>query len=180
VSDDPTVSRDEFWELIDRSLRGNESDPDAQATTLEELLKALPGDEILSFADLFSELHHRADRWDIRAVGYLLEDGIGDDAFDYFRSWLIGRGERMFEMALAEPDALADEPLTNCPSRSGELLDYVAARAYEAKIGSPMPIPAPTTNTYYDTPGGSPRGRRWTPEELPQLLPRLWARTGPD
>src|SRR3712207_8125782 len=39
---------------------------------------------------------------------WVLLDGASDDAFDFFRCWLIGQGREVFEGALHDPDALAD------------------------------------------------------------------------
>jgi hypothetical protein len=107
---------------------------------------------------------------------------MGDDSFDYFKSWLVGRGERIFELALADPDALADEPSIDCESTSGELLGYAALDAYRAKFGPEMPD-SYHDNAVYDEPdvhGRSPRGQRWREEELPGRFPRLWAKCGFD
>jgi hypothetical protein len=72
-----TVDRAEFWTLIERSLGGNEHDCEAQTIALVSLLSDLSREEMQSFAARFSELEHRADRWDIRGVGYILQQGNG-------------------------------------------------------------------------------------------------------
>jgi hypothetical protein len=48
------------------------------------------------------------------AAAYRINGDCSDDGFDYFRDWLITQGRDMFEAAVADPDALAD----NSPVRA--------------------------------------------------------------
>ena len=41
-------------------------------------------------------------------AGYLMNGGCSDDGFEYFRLWVISRGRKVYEAALANPDNLID------------------------------------------------------------------------
>ena len=64
-----------------------------------------------------------------------MNGGCSDDGFDYFLGWLVARGKKHYEAALANPEAAAsgvspdDEPFEN------EMFWYLARQAYEAKTG---------------------------------------------
>lgn len=64
-------------------------------------------------------------------AGYAASGGLGDDGFRDFRSWLIGKGRGAVELALADPDALADHLDTDDPGNEG--LEYVAAEVLDER-----------------------------------------------
>ena len=71
----------------------------------------------------------------------MLLGGASDDAFDYFRCWLIGQGREVFEGALHDPDALAEllEDFDEEIDGDGEELGYAADEAYEQLTGAVAP-----------------------------------------
>ena len=46
--------------------------------------------------------------WNLWGAAYLMKGGCSDDAFDYFRGWLVAQGRRTWERALRDPDTLAE------------------------------------------------------------------------
>jgi hypothetical protein len=152
----------EFWKVVEKSKRGIES-ADEQAEKLEEILCRLPPKEIVSFDNIFSEFLYAAYRWDLWGVAHLLCGGCSDDSFEYFRSWLIGRGQKFYEDAMKDPESIARK-FTEDDSPEAELLMYAAANAYERKTGHDLParsIKHPK----------EPVGIKWTEEDLPKLFP---------
>lgn len=139
----------EFWELIDGSREAAEGDPEEQADLLVERLMGLDPDAVVDFARHFEARYNRAYRWDLWAAAVILLDGASDDAFDYFRCWLIGQGREVFEGALHDPDRLADllPDFDEEEDGDAEDLGYAADEAYERLTGSVMPdlgiAPAP-------------------------------------
>ncbi len=131
----------EFWELIDSTREAAGGDPEEQADLLLDRLLQLDPDLVLDFARHFEARYNRAYRWDLWGAAWLLLDGCSDDAFDFFRCWLIGQGREVFEGALHEPDALAellgefDEEIDG----DGEELGYAADEAYEQLTGTVAP-----------------------------------------
>ncbi|MES4889890.1 DUF4240 domain-containing protein [Streptomyces sp. NPDC096012] len=165
----------EFWELIDATREVAEGDPEDQADALVERLLRLDPELVLDFARHFEARYNRAYRWDLWGAAWVLLDGCSDDAFDFFRCWLIGQGREVFEGALHDPDALAvlledfDEEIDG----DGEELGYAADEAYEQLTGSVAPDlgipPAPAE------PVGRPVDFE-NEQALVQLYPRLWER----
>lgn len=152
----------EFWKIIEKSKRGVASS-DEQAEQLEALLTKLPSDEILSFERIFTEFRYAAYRWDLWGVAYLLCGGCGDDSFDYFRAWLIGRGQKFYEDALKDPESIARK-VTENDYPEAEFLLYAASKAFEKQTGREMPFSS------VEHPQ-EPVGKKWTEEELPRLFP---------
>ncbi|GAB1335245.1 DUF4240 domain-containing protein [Streptomyces sp. E-15] len=165
----------EFWELIDATREAAGGDPEEQADALVDRLLRLDPDMVLDFARHFEARYNRAYRWDLWGAAWLLLDGCSDDAFDYFRCWLIGQGREVFEGALHEPDALAgllgefDEEIDG----DGEELGYAADEAYEQLTGTVAPdlgiAPAPAE------PEGAPLDLE-DDRVLASRYPRLWER----
>lgn len=93
----------EFWELIDSTREAAGPDPDDQADALVERLLGLDPESVLDFSRHFEARYNRAYRWDLWGAAWVLLDGVSDDAFDFFRCWLIGQGREVFEGALHSP-----------------------------------------------------------------------------
>ncbi|MFF7471670.1 DUF4240 domain-containing protein [Streptomyces sp. NPDC008092] len=165
----------EFWELVDTTREAAEGDPEEQADLLVERLLQLEPDLVLDFARHFEARYNRAYRWDLWGAAWVLLDGASDDAFDFFRCWLIAQGREIFEGALHDPDALAelladfDEEIDG----DGEELGYAADEAYEQLTGTVAPdlgiAPAPSEPE--GTPVDFENGR-----VLAERFPRLWDR----
>ncbi|MFI1201801.1 DUF4240 domain-containing protein [Streptomyces sp. BHT-5-2] len=165
----------DFWELIDGSRAAAGGDPEEQADALVERLLGLDPDRVVDFARHFEERYNRAYTWDLWAAAALMLDGASDDAFDYFRCWLIGQGRHVFEGALDDPDQLArlvgdfDEDTDG----DAEELGYAADEAYEQLTGVVMPDlrlpPAPPEplGGYLDFDDDA---------ALAERFPRLWTR----
>ena len=145
------------------------SECDEQAEHLTRLLSALSSEEIYAFDRHFAKRRIEAYRWDLWGAAYLISGGCSDDGFEYFRCWLIGRGQAAFEAALNNPESVGDlveddEDALEC----GALL-YAADEAYERVTGTEMP---PTEITYPAEPAGEP----WKEEDLEQRFPKLCER----
>ncbi|OIJ98065.1 polymerase [Streptomyces sp. MUSC 14] len=165
----------EFWELIDASREGAEGDAEEQADLLVDRLLQLEPDLVLDFARHFEARYNRAYRWDLWGAAWVLLDGASDDAFDFFRCWLIGQGREVFEGGLHDPDALADllGEFDEEIDGDGEELGYAADEAYEQLTGTVAPelgiAPAP----------GEPEGTSIDFENeavLAERYPKLWDR----
>lgn len=93
----------EFWEIVDRSREAADGDPEEHAELLVERLAQLDPDSVLDFARHFESRYNRAYTWDLWGAAWVLLDGASDDAFDYFRCWLIGQGREVFEEGCTIP-----------------------------------------------------------------------------
>lgn len=165
----------EFWELVDATREAAGGDPEEHADLLVERLVQLDPDAVLDFARHFEARYSRAYHWDLWGAAWILLDGASDDAFDFFRCWLIGQGREVFEGAVHDPDSLAgllddfDEELDG----DGEELGYAADEAYEQLTGLVAPDlgvpPAPPE------PAGTPLDFE-NESALAERFPKLWER----
>ena len=165
----------EFWELIDGSRRAADGDPEEQADALIERLSGRDPDSVVDFARHFESRYNRAYAWELWAAAAVLLDGASDDAFDYFRCWLIGQGRDVFEGALHDPDHLAEllDDFDEAVDGDAEELGYAADEAYEQLTGAEMPDlglappPREPLGSYLDLDDD---------EALAERFPRLWER----
>jgi hypothetical protein len=93
----------QFWDLVAISSRPTQ---DEQEQALRAQLERLEKDDIVAFDVRLWHLLGQANRVDLWAAAYLIRGGCSDDSFLYFRCWLISRGKKVFEAALANPDTL--------------------------------------------------------------------------
>jgi len=167
------MTKDKFWQIIQRSLDGSGGDTDEQAGSLREELKKLPPEEIVSFDHYVDECRRESYSQDLWGAAYIISGGCSDDGFEYFRRWLISRGQEWFEKAMKSPDDLADYPQKLSDSEvEFEEFAYLAPRVYEEKTGQPFP--------YEKTPPYSLTGEDWEEDEnvfrsrWPKLFAKYW------
>lgn len=175
---DAFMDDDRFWAIVDRTAV-HEADTDQQTEALRLELEALTADEVVAFANTMQKQLARAYRWDLWAVGYIIEGGLSDDGFEYFRRWLLSKGRALFEHVLAHPDDLAD---LLADGAAGDL-DYeefatVSWDVWGRKTGSP-PNEIPVSLDLM-TDGKDPAGEplQEDPAWLAAHFPRTWARFG--
>jgi hypothetical protein len=167
------MTPERFWSLIAESRRAaageREGTFDRQEAILEQLLFALPPDEIVAFDEQFYSLVSAAFDYDLWAVATIVGNGCSDDWFDYFRFWLISLGRDAYERALADP-ASVDAIFTENASEDFffETISYAAGKAYRRKTGREIPYPS-------DSKAPTRRGTIWRDDdELRERFPDLW------
>lgn len=167
------MTKDKFWELIQRSLHGSGGDIDRQAGVLKRELTALSPEEIVAFDAHVDACLKESYSHDLWGAAYIINGGCSDDGFEYFRRWLVSRGQEWFERAVKNADDLADYPQNLSDSDiEFEEFAYIAPKAYETKTGKPFP--------YGNTPPDDLAGEEWEEEEevfskrWPKLFSRYW------
>ena len=96
------VEQREFWSFIEKSREF-----DNQAEWLTEVLAQKGLEEVLEFEFLFQQLMNDSYKSRLWGAAFVLMCGCSDDAFDYFRGWLIGQGEEIFYKVMEDPEFLA-------------------------------------------------------------------------
>jgi len=167
-----------FWQIVGESV-GNGADQLSQAAALRAALDRLTPQEIEAFAGVFDELMRRSYRWDLWGAGFVLEGGMSDDGFEYFRRWLISRGEAAFDKVSADPDSLVDIiPDDHDGEFEFEEFRYVADEAWAKKTGRDPATMPNRARPYSTDPAGTPFTE--DPAALKKRYPKLWARFGAD
>jgi hypothetical protein len=128
---------DAFWSVIDQAR--SSPDPEQQ---LRRILLACSPESVLEFAKAFDATMNRAYTQELWGAGYLVEGGMSDDAFEYFRVWLIMQGRTTFEQVLSHPDSLADF-VDDRGFYEMEGPQYVAPQIYAAKTDGNWPDQEP-------------------------------------
>jgi len=168
-----TMDKEKFWSLIAACRREADGDAEEQAQLLEGRLSKLSPSDIIEFDKIYDEFRIAAYDWKLWGAAFVINGGCSDDGFEYFRGWLIAQGEKVYSQALLDPDSLAEVIGVGDGDQDCECEDmlYVASRAFEATTGKKIPkrvVAFPR----------EPKGEKWDEEDLPELLPRLWSRTG--
>lgn len=167
-----------FWAIIDRTAL-HEANPEDQMEALRAELETLSAQEVLAFRNRFEAQLARAYTWDLWAAAYVAHGGASDDGFEYFRRWMVSKGQVVFERLLAHPDDLPDLLV---PDLEGVLefeeILYVTNDVWGEKSGqdgAEMPIDMGSM-----TLGREPSGEPFEddPEYLERRLPKTWARFG--
>lgn len=162
-----------FWDIIDRSLKASDGSIERQATELEDILAALPPEQVASFQNAFVAKNLKLHTWELWGAAYVLNGGCSDDCFEYFRNWVVGQGSDYYNAVRSNPQALGDGRLSYAfESDDAELLAYAGEDAYRRASGG--------RDLYQDYPqtpstiaGGEPAGTAWDEDEVETLYPGL-------
>jgi Protein of unknown function (DUF4240) len=160
-----------FWRLVADTRADADNDTGRQSELLEARLRRLPAHQIAAFERIRHALDRRAYTWEVWGAAYVIEDGCSDDCFRDFRAYLISLGERPYETALRDPDALAPT-VQDAETGDWENADDPAPDAYQGVTGEDIPGDSSDLS-------GDPRGTPWDDdhaEALIQRYPRLAAR----
>src|SRR5262249_53959873 len=125
---------DKFWEIVEKA-RPRNNNVDGHCTALKTALKKLPATEIGSFDQIFWNLQFAAYRWDLWDVALAINGLCSDDGFSYVRGWLVMQGRDVYELALEDPESLAELSGGKDDLEDGECYLSVGRRAYSAVTG---------------------------------------------
>src|SRR5215467_7457478 len=106
---------DQFWQIIERAAPPNHDSDDLHMEALRAVLRELSLEEIISFEVAFRRYLNEAYTWELWGAAYVINSGCSDDGFEYFRRWLVSKGRDVYELALADPDSLAQSDVQSGP-----------------------------------------------------------------
>jgi hypothetical protein len=127
----------EFWKLIDKTKEAAHGDSQKQSDLLTDELVTLPEKEIISFEEVFEDLKDKAYIGNLWDAATLIMYGSGDDGFQVFREWLIGRGKEAYESAIKDPETPVN--VLEVGEQIYPTLLSPALDAYEKVTGKNMP-----------------------------------------
>ena len=174
------IDEQEFWRIIDFSKKYAAGNSESQEALLVKIIAQYSPSEIIEFECLLRQRLEEADDFNVMAAEKIMEGSVTDDSYIYFRCWLIAQGEKVFTEAIRSPDTLAAVAIDEAETDFEQLL-YVATDAYKISTGKkeedasfPRNIAA-ERGLNYDF-ASETKGKDWIPEQLPSLLPKLWAK----
>jgi hypothetical protein len=124
-----------FWELIDNS-RSISQDQYEFLEKLKEQLEAFHPVQIRRFDKIFWDRFNEINLWALWALAYIVRRGCGDDEFDYFKAWVISKGQKAYENI----KTLNSNNLLNLFDEDPQLeeFSYLAEQVYESKTNEIM------------------------------------------
>ncbi|MCL2115832.1 MAG: DUF4240 domain-containing protein [Methanobrevibacter sp.] len=131
------MNKNEFWELIQESFQEGKWATDKQMEILIDKLANYSEEEILKFAKIYQVYDEAAYKSKLWAAAYVMNGGCSDDCFDYFKGWLISRGEEPYLNALIDPDSISDLDIApDCDYFENEDMLSVPLQAFNKNIGT--------------------------------------------
>lgn len=117
----------------------------------------------------------RAYHYNVMAVQKIIEGGVNDDSFLYFRCKLILYGRRTFEDSISNPNDIFERINS---SASGEPLLIVADTAFKMKVGDStekiFPREYASKIIDYDFGEYEVQGKDWNEEDISKRYSKLW------
>jgi hypothetical protein len=131
------MTEDQFWILVDKSLKNTKNQNDQQVYLKLELEKLSPS-EIISFRLRTDRLLHDTYNSEMWCAAYIMSEGCSDDSFEYFRLWVISRGRDTYYKAKEKPDSLINEVDPTLDFYEFEMFWYVALEAFQQNTGKEL------------------------------------------
>ena len=153
----------EFWKIVEK-VRLSTDEIYERPGKLAQSLDGITHDEIRDFAEIYLDLVARAYTWPLWGAAFVISGGCSDDAFDYFRDWLISEGKEVYARALEDPESLAD--LEHIEEPELEEFRYVAEEVYEKKTGKTLEFRERQFS--YE-----PSGEAWDEDTVDKMFPKL-------
>lgn len=129
-----------YWEIVDRSVKSRNSKINQRYFLIAEIEKLSP-EEMVGFRLRTDQLLYDTYTSDMWCAGEIMNGGCSDDAFEYFRCWVISRGKEVYNQAKETSDSLIDQVVgedTNKYEFGDFMFEefwYVALEAFENRTG---------------------------------------------
>lgn len=173
-----TITWSRFWQLIKESYKQSQGNAAQQIHLLTTQLLSYSPEQIIQFEKELRKRLYEAATTRVKAAMTIITGSAGEEAFLHFRCWLICQGQNVFSDVLENPDNLIlwRNTIDNAPFQAGLL--PVATNAWQQITGysekdnnSPQNQAATDGFTYHPA-----ENTDLSQEQLPVILPRLWAR----
>lgn len=161
------MSEDLFWELVERAKQESTTAFE-RGIMLRLELQLFSGKAISNFADILASKLNDLYSHELWAVVYIARGGCSDDAFEFFRAWIISEGRETFEKAKFDPESIVDL-ISQAETIQLDQLLYAADEAYGRRTGKSMKRNVLSPN--------EPSGIPWKEEDLPARFPHVCNRS---
>ena len=102
------MDEEQFWAIVQTAVDETGDDEDEYLEVVKRELNRLSLKEMVGFRLRTDKLLYDSYTSEMWCAGYLMNGGCSDDGFEYFRLWVISRGRKVYEAAMANPDNLID------------------------------------------------------------------------
>lgn len=102
------MDEEQFWAIVQTAVDEAGDDEDEYLEVVKRELSKLSLKEMVGFRLRTDKLLYDSYTSEMWCAGYLMNGGCSDDGFEYFRLWVISRGRKVYEAAMANPDNLID------------------------------------------------------------------------
>ena len=177
------MDEEQFWAIVQTAVDEAGDDEDEYLEVAKRELNKLSLKEMIGFRLRTDKLLYDSYTSEMWCAGYLMNGGCSDDGFEYFRLWVISRGRKVYEAAMANPDNLIDyiDDDAEMDFFEFELFWYVALETFEEAVGAELYDYVDDEN--FDTcegnyPSFSINWDEDEPESMQKLCPRLFEKFG--
>ena len=173
------MDEEQFWAIVQTAVDEANDDEEAYLEVVKRELSKLPLKEMIGFRLRTDKLLYDSYTSEMWCAGYLMNGGCSDDGFEYFRLWVISRGRKAYEAAMANPDNLIDYigDDDEMDFFEFELFWYVALEAFEEAVDAELYDYIDDEN-FKTCEGNYPNFEfNWEedePESMQKLCPRLF------
>ena len=102
------MDEEQFWTIVQTAVDEAGDDEAEYLDVVKRELSKLSLKEMIGFRLRTDKLLYDSYTSEMWCAGYLMNGGCSDDGFEYFRLWVISRGRKVYEAAMANPDNLID------------------------------------------------------------------------
>ena len=173
------MDEEQFWAIVQTAVDEAGDDEDEYLEVVKRELSKLSLKEMIGFRLRTDKLLYDSYTSEMWCAGYLMNGGCSDDGFEYFRLWVISRGRKVYEAAMANPDNLIDyiDDDAEMDFFEFELFWYVALEAFEEAVDAELYDYVDDEN-FKTREGNYPNFEfNWEedePESMQKLCPRLF------
>lgn len=177
------MDEEQFWAIVQTAVDEAGDDEEAYLDVVKRELSKLSLKEMIGFRLRTDKLLYDSYTSEMWCAGYLMNGGCSDDGFEYFRLWVISRGRKVYEAAMANPDNLIDyiDDDAEMDFFEFELFWYVALEAFEEAVDAELYDYIDDEN-FKTREGNYPNFEfNWEedePESMQKLCPRLFEKFG--
>ena len=177
------MDEEQFWAIVQTAVDEAGNDEDEYLEVVKRELSKLSLKEMIGFRLRTDKLLYDSYTSEMWCAGYLMNGGCSDDGFEYFRLWVISRGRKAYEAAMANPDNLIDYigDDDEMDFFEFELFWYVALEAFEEAVDADLYDYIDYDN-FKTREGNYPNFEfNWEedePESMQKLCPRLFEKFG--